>query len=64
VGLFKSTFVKAVKTIQSMGPMLAMFSGMQQPQGMGRGGGAGRGRGVPPRGGGAADNLRKKKTEL
>lgn len=42
VGLFKNHFVKAVKTIESMGPMLAMFSGMKQQQG-GAGGAPGSG---------------------
>jgi len=52
VKTFKDMFVKGVKTIESMGPMLAMFSAFQQPGGGGlgaAGGGRGAGRGQPRR---------------
>ena len=50
---FKETFVKGVKKLQEMGPMLALFGGMGDSP-MGGGGGPGAGRGRP----------RKKKEEL
>jgi len=42
---FKAMFMKGVKTVKEMGPMLAMFSAFQQPEGRGARGAGTRGRG-------------------